>query len=120
MRCLVPPNEARANFDLKIFICAKGGTKKARPAGFDLPINLDSNRKELIIYEPRKILLAKSLQSGLADRNGPWADGASESWGRRAFSMLSAGLRRSAPKAIRWKRSRRSCGGRTSVLTSRA
>ena len=39
---------------------------------------------------------------------------ASESWGRRAFSMLGAGLRRSAPKAIRWKRSRRSCGGRTS------
>src|SRR5262245_25579597 len=25
--------------------------------------------------------------------------------------MLSAGLRRSAPKVIRWKRSRRSCGG---------
>jgi hypothetical protein len=27
-----------------------------------------------------------------------------------AESMLSAGLRRSAPKVIRWKRSRRSCG----------
>jgi hypothetical protein len=44
-----PAEWARANFDLKIFICAKGGTKKARAAGFDLPINLDSNRKELII-----------------------------------------------------------------------
>src|SRR5262249_19792061 len=31
--------------------------------------------------------------------------------------MLSAGLRRSAPKVVRWKRSRRSCGGRTSALT---
>jgi len=31
-----------------------------------------------------------------------------------------AGLRRSAPKVIRWKRSRRSCGGRTSEDTARS
>jgi hypothetical protein len=50
-------------------------------------------------------------------RTRSWADGGSDHGAEGAFSMLSARWRRSAPRAIHWRRSRRSClglGGRSS------
>src|SRR5262245_7470279 len=87
-----------------------------------LPLHAFARRAHhhvVYIRAPGKIPLDKSPRIGLDDRARSWADGAGGLWGRRAFSMLSAGWRRSALWAIRWKRSRRSCHGRISVLTSR-